>query len=386
MGSNNRGIALILTLWIMLALILLAAGIAMMARSETQIARNTADVNHCRWAARAGVYAAIKQLQTLMGEQTTYLTEDPYTINSTDLKMDLGGYTMQAVIQDEAGKVNINTAPLATLAAIFDDDDVADHVSAWRSPVSASSAQSSDTDYYSSLSPPYKCKNAPFETLKELQLVEGVTADTLSSPPPAVGNGAHQLMDLLTVYTPKTPRTSTATNTVDIQTATAQSLQSALGSVLNTQEINAIVQYRSRTAFKSPAEIVRVPGLSRAKIEEIYDRLTVSGATAHTGLVNINTATLEVLTVQPGMDAGMAEAILEYRAANGAFSSIGYLLAVNDVSNDAFVSAAPYLTVNSNVFKIITTGQSASAETSANITAVVEINSSGQAQIRYWQE
>ncbi len=55
MLGSNRGVALILTLWIMVALVLIAAGIATLARTETLVSRNYGDVLRCRWAARAGV-------------------------------------------------------------------------------------------------------------------------------------------------------------------------------------------------------------------------------------------------------------------------------------------------------------------------------------------
>lgn len=382
MGLNNRGIALILTMWIMLALILIAAGIAMMARTETQIARNTADVNRCKWAARAGIYAATNQLQTLVKDPATYLTEEPYTISSDDLNLDLGGYAFQAIVQDEAGKVNLNTATSETLTTLFGDTNIAEYIVAWRTPITASSNQSTGTDYYSTLDPAYKCKNAAFETVNEIGLVEGITADMLSSPPPSLENANHSLIDLLTVYTPKTPRQSTSGTKVDIQSGNNQ----ALGRIFTTQEVSAIIDYRTRRRFASPAEIIRVSGISREKIAEVYEQLTVSGSTAHTGLVNINTAPLEVLAVQPGFDASMAQAVIDYRTANGAFSGVGRLLAASEVSADAFVNAAPYFTVNSNVFKIVSTGQLASTKTAVTITSVVEIGSDGQVTTRYWQE
>lgn len=382
--GRDRGQALILVLLVMVTLIIVAAGIARLAHSESQIARNYGDVIRCRWAARTGVDAAIQRLKTTIAAQpSTYLGEDPYTVSSSadDLNLDLGGYTFDAVIEDEAGKVNVNTASESILGGLCGSVEMADCILDWRNPASTPSAQGAETAYYMTLDPPYTCRNAPFETNSELTLVKGVTDEALSSPSAV---GARLLGDLMTVYTPRTASAPAAGAAVDIQTANNQALQTAFGSILSAQDIGAIISYRSRRAFRSPAEIVRV-GLSRAKIQQIFDRLTVSGYTARTGLVNVNTAPMEVLAVQPGLDATTAQAIIDYRTAQGAFDGVGGILAVSQLSDDAFVSSAPYFTVRSSVFRIRSTGSLASAGPSATITCIVEVNSS-QTQIRYWQE
>ena len=386
MVGNKKGIALVLTLWIMLALIILAAGIAVMSRTEAQISRNYADVVHCRWAARTGVFSALENIKTLNQEQTTYLGEDPDVVLSTDLNLDLGGYTFETTIVDETGKVNLNTATADVLTNLFGTSDISDCIVDWRDADDTPGAGGAETDYYSSLDPPYKCRNAAFQTLGELGLVKGITTDILSAPPT---NGTHSMIDLLTVYAP-TAQTSTTSTTgttkVDIQSASQADLQSALGDVLSAEDISAIVNYRTRQPFKTPAEIVLVPGLSRLKIAQIYDKITVSGADTPSGPVNINTATVEVLTVQPGLDQNTAQAIIDYRTNQGAFANVGGLLAVSDVTNEAFVSCAKYFSVKSTVFKIISRGLCKANGASATITCVVEIGSDGTAQTKYWQE
>lgn len=401
MVRTNKGAALVLTLWIMLALIVLAGGIAMMSRTETEISRNYADVIRCKWAARAGMHCAIQKINTLLQDQNIYLGEDPYVVSSddSDVAVDLGGYTFSATVQDEAGKVDINTASADILTALFGSSDISDCIIDWRDADDTPGPQGAETDYYSTLTPPYKCRNGAFQTPGEVFLVRGITQDLLSAPPQ---DGTVALVDLITVYTPKVqPQASSSSSTVNIQTANNSELQRVLGDVLNSRDIDAIVSYRTRRAFTNAAQVVNVPGLSRTKIEQIYNRLTVTsnsgnGGTGSTGsgsststaagLVNINTAPVEVLSVQPGLDQTIAQAIIEYRKENGAFDNVGGLLTISDVTNAAFVSAAPHFTVKSRVFKIISTGSFAATGASAVITCVVEIGNDGQAQIRYWQE
>lgn len=383
MLNNNRGIALILVLWILLALILLAAGIGMLTRTETEISRNYADVTRCRWAARAGVYRSFTELTTINSGQTTYLGEEPYTLTSDDSNTDLGGYTYQATINDETGRVNINTASNEMLATLFGSSDIADCIIDWRDADDTPSAQGVESEYYATLDPPYKCRNTNFDTIRELLLVKGITEEILSTP---VVEGSLPLINLITVYQPIAAQQTSTSNLVDIQTADQQSLQRSFGSILSAQDIAAIIAYRRRTAFKSPAEIIQVPGLSRSKVEQIYDRLTVSGVQAKSGLVNVNTANADVLAVLPGMDSSIAQAIIDYRTNHAAFEGVGNLLEVSDVTSEAFVGAAPYLSIKSNIFRITSTGRFDKNGASATITCVVEVNGSSGPQIRYWQE
>jgi type II secretory pathway component PulK len=371
-----------------MALIVLALGISMMARTETQIARNYGDVSRCKWAARTGIYSTIQQLMTVTGQTSTYLGEEPYTVTSDEQSLDLGGYTFGAVVEDEAGKINLNDASSDALTNLFGSSDTAGYILAWRgsSVTTSGTAVDNGNDYYSTLSPPYQCKGAPFETVKELQLIEGVTATTMSSPP-AIGDSGRPLSEFLTVYDPVTPAQSGGSPKVNIQTVSATVLQSDFSTVLTTQDATAIVNYRNSLPsrrFASAAQVVNVPNLARTKVEQIYDRLTIGG-TAPKGLINVNAAPVEVLAVQTGMDLATAQAIVDYRSANGAFSGVGYLLAVSSVTNDVFMSLAPMCTVTSNVFKITSTGQLPSTGASATVTCVIELDSGGQ-KVRYWQE
>jgi general secretion pathway protein K len=375
--------ALILVLWIMLALILLAAGISIMARTETQISRNHSDLIRCRWAARAGIYSAMEKLKTLNEEQNTYLGEEPYTVTADDLSLDFGGYVFNVVIQDETSRVNINAAEAPTLTKLFEITDLVDCIIDWRDADETPGSDGAETEYYNTLKPSYNCKNTDFETVRELQLVKGVTSDILSAP---MTTGTTPLIDMLTVFAPKTAAAADTSGLVDIQSASQESLQNAFGSVLTADDITAIIQYRTSQAFKTPAEIVLVPGLDRSKIEQIYDRLTISGFEAKKGLVNINTASVDVLSVIPGFDQDIATAIINYRKDQGAYSSVSQLLETKEVTNEAFVSAAPYFTIKSIVFRIISTGSLESSGATATITCIVEISSDGKTQIRYWQE
>ena len=86
-------------------------------------------------------------------------------------------------MQDEAAKIDINTATESMLEYLPNMDvNVAAAIVDWRDPDdnvtdAASGAIGAETSDYQSMTTPYSAKNAPFETVEELMLVEGMTTD-----------------------------------------------------------------------------------------------------------------------------------------------------------------------------------------------------------------
>src|SRR5207249_12115122 len=98
-------------------------------------------------------------------------------------------------ITDESAKLDINYASATMLMQLPGmTDDVAGAIVDWRDSDDTASASGAESQYYLSLSPPYTCKNAPFETVEELMLVRGVTPQLLygdgSAPP--IGSSSTQ--------------------------------------------------------------------------------------------------------------------------------------------------------------------------------------------------
>ncbi|HLN27027.1 MAG TPA: type II secretion system protein GspK [Gemmataceae bacterium] len=58
-------------------------------------------------------------------------------------------------------------------------DDVANSIIDWMDPDSTPRTDGAEDDYYSSLTPPYHCKNGPLDSLEELLLVKGMTPQLL---------------------------------------------------------------------------------------------------------------------------------------------------------------------------------------------------------------
>lgn len=394
MVSNHRGIALILTLWVLAALIVLALALGMTARIEVQVSRNYADLIRCRWAARAGVTAALAHVQEIAQLPWVGFEQLDQVLNASEQGIDLGDASFEVRIEDEASKLNVNAFPVAALEAFFDSREIADSIIDWRDKDDIPRGFGAETEYYSNLRTPYTSKNAHFDTIGELMLIKGVTDQIQTDP---ITSDGRALIDLLTVYSHDTNVSGEGKQRVNINTASKDELKAELGDVLTDRDIEAIVRARDRSnassggsasrrgKFKSSGELLLVRGIRREKVKQVLDRITVKDKRNLPGLINVNTASAEVLAAVPGFDQNIAHEIVAYRNANGSFHDVGNLLDLNEITNRAFARASDYLTTRSKVFKIISTGRSANGRSSLVITCVADLSKGGP-QIKYWQE
>lgn len=77
---------------------------------------------------------------------------------------------------------------------------------------------------------------------------------------------------------------------------------------------------------------IYVPGAEEAIVEDASDDLQRDAS----GLVNINTATVDELKTLPGIGDAKANAIVSYRESNGKFLTIDDVMKVNGIKESAF--------------------------------------------------
>jgi len=63
------------------------------------------------------------------------------------------------------------------------------------------------------------------------------------------------------------------------------------------------------------------------------------------GVVNINTATVEQLTLLPRVGPSLARRIVQFRKGNGAFKAVDELVAVRGIGEKSLATLKPYLTI-----------------------------------------
>ncbi len=267
--DGQRGLALVLTLLVMVLLVTAVLEFDRTTRTAMRAAGNFRDGMKAFHLATSGVAAAqavLKDDQTRTGgvDSLDELWATPYP------PYPVGDGTVALAIQDEGGKININALVSNANGKIPQDDyvnqqlralftlkgvdpDVVDAIADWVDWDDIPEARGAEGAYYRGLDRPYACKNAQIETLSELHLVKGVTDEVYRAISP-----------YLTVY----PVKPAGPNQINVNTADPIVLQALkvrrtanapYDAALSAEEVDRIVAARP---FKTMLEFANGAGMS----------------------------------------------------------------------------------------------------------------------------
>ncbi len=175
-ASSQRGIALVAVLWGVTILSIIAAAFLADTRSQSGLTRNLLENAKAQALADAGVYRAVAGI----------LSIDPaiaWRADGTRYEMALGEGRVVITIYDEGGKVDLNRAQDRLLAGLFEvfdvpEDEAAAIIDAMRDFADRDEdrrdAGAEDSDYIAA-GLDWGAKDAPFESVEELQQVLGVS-------------------------------------------------------------------------------------------------------------------------------------------------------------------------------------------------------------------
>ena len=176
MTRLQRGAALLLVMWLILLLSGMVAGFAMAARIESMQGNGLARGAAAREAARAGVEYATARM----------LDPDParrWAADGRAYRLVVDGAHLEISLRDELGKIDLNAANHELLAAFFqaigEPRDAASRIAGaiadWRDPdaLTQPAGGAEDADY-AAAGLAWGAKDAPFETVTELQQVLGM--------------------------------------------------------------------------------------------------------------------------------------------------------------------------------------------------------------------
>ena len=334
-------------------------------------------------------------------------------------RQDEGGGILYGV-SDEESRLNVNVASSNELMQLPDMTlDVAASIIDWRSPTNVVIPGGAEAPYYESLQPPYEPRNAPYQTVRELLMVKGVTpqlllgedihqdgflptAPIVGDDVPDNGNSASDVdagwAGLLTVDSYVNNVDAAGQRRVNIRTADQTALAAVPG--ITPDIAQAIVAYRGQHQFQSIADLLDVTApqqdnqnggnssdqtgqsggqssgprvISDDLLMDIADELTAQSGRSQTGLININTADLDVLACLPGLDRQLAQAIISYRGSSGFFPNIAWLLKVPGMTEDIFKQVAPLVTARSETYRILCEGQVKSTGARQRIQVIVHV-------------
>ncbi len=424
--SRWRASVLVGVLWCVALLAVMVVGLLHTTRLDLRIARQQADKIQAHYLAIAGIEKA-KAL--LLNDALTRSRSGVHhaaglydaPAHFRDVPLGRGQFriirppssdeaqAMMYGVLDEGSRLNINTVEAAELGKIVGlTPDVAAAIVDWRDGDNAVSPGGAEAPYYTSLQPPYLPRNASFQTLRELLMVRGITSDLLLGDPKPVTDGApvgrtsagsssvgSELSSeegwarWLTAHSKVENVDASGVARIPIQTADVGQLTGIQG--ITTDIARAIVAHRERNRFQTVIDLLdvrkgqqgrNVPGVGQASgptlinetlLKDIADRLTIEEGTELTGLVNANTASVEVLQCLPGMDRTLAEAVISHRRANGYFQSVADLLGVAGFNRELVKQLAPRFTTRAETFRILSEGRVGIDGVTQRIQAVVHV-------------
>ncbi len=436
---RRRGSILVGLLWCLALLSVVVIGVLHTARMDLLVVKNYGDRMQAHYLALAGVEKAKALLyhdargRTRSGRHHSgALYDAPDSFRNVAFgrghfqvfrrgKEEEGGGVLYGV-SDEESRLNLNVATAEDLARL--DGMTSELVAAimdWRDEDNAVTAGGAEEEYYASLAPPHQPRNGPFQTLRELLMVRGVSPQLFRGDDlhlsgflePATENRDDTglaVMDtgwagLLTVDSSIKDISATGGDRVNIQSADERSLTGVRG--ITADIAKAIVAYRGQHRFESIADLLEVtsvasqnqPGrslsanpppqgqppntstaapqgpkvVSETLLMEIADELTTQSEADMAGVVNINTASLDVLACLPGVSRELAQAIISFRQSNGFFPNVAWLLKVPGMAQSIFKPLAPRVSVRSETFRILSEGRIASTGTRQRIQEIVHI-------------
>lgn len=231
-------------LWVMAILMIVATGFVYTVKVDSAETRNFKDEAGAYYLASAGVQMG---LAVISGDYDLVCEADGRLAfrkkgNAQPLvagdSFELGGGNVSYTIEDESGKININSASRDNISELLritgvepaERDMIADSILDWIDANDEHHLNGAETAYYSSLARPYKAKNGPMDTIEELLLVRGVTPEIFYGTgfvPPELASGEDGIKrGYKGIYRYLTVKGSGKLN---INTASETALEAALG-------------------------------------------------------------------------------------------------------------------------------------------------------------
>jgi general secretion pathway protein K len=189
---SQRGIALILVLWLTVLLTVIAGGFAYGMRNEALAARNTVSWAQARALADGAIHRTVFELLR------PKVSPDVWAPDGSVHVWDDTGARIAVSAVDESAKIDLNTAPdnllkgLLQTAGELDADAAArlvDVIDDWKDADELRRPNGAEAPDYQAAGLPYRPANAFFEAVPELQRVLGMTPALYA-----------KLADSLTVY------------------------------------------------------------------------------------------------------------------------------------------------------------------------------------------
>lgn len=190
--SSQQGIALIVVLWMLVLLTIMAAAYSTTMRTETRLTAQQLHASQSRALAEAGIWLAVNDL--LKPELNKV-----WPVNGASNEIEFKGGTIELIIQDQAGKIDLNTAHHELLQGLFESVDVEeplrmeiiDALLDWRDRDDLRRLNGAEDPDYQQAGYDHEAKDGPFNSIDELRLVMGMTEEIYQKIYPALTIHSH---------------------------------------------------------------------------------------------------------------------------------------------------------------------------------------------------
>ncbi len=193
--ADQRGMALIIVLWIITLMMVIAASFIHTMRTDVNVVANSLSRVKAEVLADAGLQRALYELykpQTIEGRWNTDGSAREWSYRDA---------TITITMQDETGKIDINRANDRLLRGLLQSQGVTeedalklvDAIADWRDTDSNRRLRGAEAPEYATAGLNYDPANALFQSTEELKLVLGMTPDIFA-----------RIAPLITVYSSQT--------------------------------------------------------------------------------------------------------------------------------------------------------------------------------------
>jgi general secretion pathway protein K len=271
---TEKGIALLIVLWVLTILMVIVLSFSVMARTEIYSTLAFKGGIERKFIAEAGIERGITVLfyREFYKNQTVELEgREVWKTDGTPYEGQIGNGYYTVKILDESGKVDINTASELVLKNLLinagvkpeEADIIVECIMDWKDADDLHRLNGAESDYYMSLPNPYRAKDDNFDAIEELLLVKGMTAEILYG-----GGEKKGIIDFLTVHS--------GTQSININAAPKEVLMALPG--MTPEYADSIIEYRKTKEINDLSEI----GLSGEGIELIMPEIDTQGTETFT--------------------------------------------------------------------------------------------------------
>ncbi len=184
---RQRGMALVIVLWLIVLLSVMAVGHASNVHSETRLAMQHLESAKARALAESGIQRAIVSLLLRNGGPA-------WPVNGTPRRLVIDDREVTVAVRDATGLVDLNAADAGLLGALIattgDDplqqEKLVDAILDWRDSDNLTHLHGAEDDAYRAAGLAWTARDAAFSSVDELRYVFGMTAKRFAAVIPYV--------------------------------------------------------------------------------------------------------------------------------------------------------------------------------------------------------